>query len=377
MKKYIVTLTKDERVTLSEIASKGKHKTQKILDALILLGADEGEFQTKRSTNEEIARVLNTSLRKIDRVKKRFVEDGLDVALQGRKGNRIYAKKTDGDFEAHLVALSCGEPPAGFARWSLRLLADKMVELNYISNISHEAVRRGIKKNEIKPWQRKGWVIPPEQSGSFVAHMEMVLDVYKRPQDPIYPVVCMDESPKQLIAETKVPIPVTPGESAKHDYEYRRCGVCNIFMACEPLAGKRLVKITERKTKQDWACFIEEIAQQYESAEKITLVMDNLNTHHAGSLYEVFPPDKAKALWDRFEFVYTPKHGSWLNMAEIELNVLTGQCLNRRIDDITLVRKEAMAWQNFRNNKNAKINWQFTTEHARIKLSRLYPTFDG
>ena len=151
MKKYIVTLTKDERVTLSEIASKGKHKTQKILDALILLGADQGEFQTKRSTNEEIARVLNTSLRKIDRVKKRFVEDGLDVALQGRKGNRIYAKKTDGDFEAHLVALSCGEPPAGFARWSLRLLADKMVELNYISNISHEAVRRVLKKTKLNP----------------------------------------------------------------------------------------------------------------------------------------------------------------------------------------------------------------------------------
>ncbi len=151
MKKYVVTLTKDERVTLSEIAYKGKHKTQKILDALILLGADEGEFQTKRSTNEEIARVLNTSLRKIDRVKKRFVEGGLDVAFQGRKGNRINAKKTDGDFEAHLVALSCGEPPAGFARWSLRLLADKMVELNYISNISHEAIRRVLKKTKLNP----------------------------------------------------------------------------------------------------------------------------------------------------------------------------------------------------------------------------------
>jgi hypothetical protein len=218
-------------------------------------------------------------------------------------------------------------------------------------------------------------VIPPEQNGSFVAHMEMVLDVYKRPLDPIYPVVCMDESPKQLIAETKVPIPAAPGAPAKHDYEYRRCGVCNIFMACEPLAGKRLVKITERKTKADWACFIEEIAKQYESAEKITLVMDNLNTHHPGSFYEVFHPDKAKALRDRFEFVYTPKQGSWLNMAEIELNVLTGQCLNRRIDDIALVRKEALAWQNFRNNKNAKINWQFTAERARIKLTRLYPIF--
>ena len=156
MKKYFVTLTEDERVMLGKITSKGKHKTQKILDALILLGSDEGEFQTERSTNEEIARVLNTSLRKIDRVKKRFVEEGLDVALQGRKGNRIYAKKADGDFEAHLVALSCSEPPAGFARWSLRLLADKMVELNYISTISHEAVRRVLKKTKLSLGNARG-----------------------------------------------------------------------------------------------------------------------------------------------------------------------------------------------------------------------------
>ena len=207
--------------------------------------------------------------------------------------------------------------------------------------------------------------------------MEMVLDVYKRPYNPHYPVVCMDESPKQLIAETRVSIPASPGQPAKHDYEYRRCGMCNIFLACEPLAGKRIVTITERKTKRDWARFLEEIACQYESAEKITLVMDNLNTHVPGSLYETFPPDKARALWARFEFVYTPKHGSWLNMAEIELNVITGQCLNRRIDDIEVVRKESRAWQEFRNNKNAKVNWRFTTEDARVKLSRLYPTLDS
>jgi hypothetical protein len=207
--------------------------------------------------------------------------------------------------------------------------------------------------------------------------MEMVLDVYKRPFDPRYPVVCMDESPKQLIAETKIPIPASPGQPARHDYEYRRCGVCNIFMACEPLAGKRMVKTTERKTKRDWACFLGEIADQYKEAEKIMLVMDNLNTHTPGSFYETSQPDKAKALWDRFEFVYTPKHGSWLNMAEIELNVLTGQCLNRRIDDIAVVRKEARAWQEYRNNKNAKVNWQFTTKDARIKLSRLYPTLES
>jgi len=219
-------------------------------------------------------------------------------------------------------------------------------------------------------------VIPPEQNGNFVANMEMVLDVYKRPFNRRFPVVCMDESPKQLIGETKGPIAASPGKAAKYDYEYRRCGVCNIFMACEPLAGKRIVKITERKTKTDWAYFLEDIAAQYNGAEKITLVMDNLNTHTPGSLYEAFRPDKAKALWDRFEFVYTPKHGSWLNMAEIELNVLTLQCLNRRIDNIEDVRKEATTWQEYRNNKNATVNWQFTADDARIKLSRLYPSLD-
>lgn len=219
-------------------------------------------------------------------------------------------------------------------------------------------------------------MIPPEQNGSFVANMEMVLDVYKRPFDPRFPVVCMDESPKQLIGETKIPIPASVGTAAKYDYEYKRNGVCNIFMACEPLAGKRMVKITERKTKKDWSYFIAEIAEEYKIAEKITLVMDNLNTHTPGSLYETFPPNEAKKLWDKFEFVYTPKHGSWLNMAEIELNVLIGQCLNRRIDNIEDVKTETAAWQKFRNNKIAKVNWQFTTSDSRIKLSRLYPTLD-
>ena len=207
--------------------------------------------------------------------------------------------------------------------------------------------------------------------------MEMVLDVYKRPYDEQHPVVCMDESPKQLIGETRVPIPASPGQPARNDYEYKRCGVCNIFMACEPLAGKRMVKITERKTKKDWALFLQEIADSYQKADKIILVMDNLNTHKPGSFYEAFSPDKAKDLWDRFEFVYTPKHGSWLNMAEIELNVLTGQCLGRRIDNIKEVRQEAYAWQEYRNNKEAKVNWQFTAKDARIKLSRIYPTIES
>lgn len=205
--------------------------------------------------------------------------------------------------------------------------------------------------------------------------MEQVLDVYKRPYNELFPVVCMDESPKQMIKETRVPVPMKPGQEARVDFEYERCGVANIFLASEPLKGKRYVDVTERKTKVDWAEFIKEIADEwYKDAEKITLVMDNLATHKSSALYETYPPKEAKRIWDRFEFVYTPKHGSWLNMAEIELNVLMGQCLKRRIDNIKTMKKEALAWQHHRNNKKATINWQFTNNEARIKLNRLYPT---
>lgn len=185
----------------------------------------------------------------------------------------------------------------------------------------------------------------------------------------------MDESPKQLIKETRIPIQPKPGKEARHDYEYERCGVANIFMVNEPLTGKRFITITERRKKTDWALLLKKIADEhYPSATRIRLVMDNLNTHRPGSLYQTFPPEEAKRIWDRFEFIYTPKHGSWLNMAEIELRVLIGQCLNRRIDSIEKIREEVGAWQKDRNNKGAQINWQFTNDKARIKLKRLYPT---
>ena len=185
----------------------------------------------------------------------------------------------------------------------------------------------------------------------------------------------MDESPKQLIKETRQPISAKPGHEAREDFEYERCGVVNIFLCSEPLKGKRHIEITERKTKADWAMFVKRIADEwFKETEKITLVMDNLATHKPGALYEVFEPAEAKRIWDRFEFVYTPKHGSWLNMAEIELNVLMGQCLNRRIDNMETIKQEAVAWQKHRNNKDAKINWQFTNEKARIKLLKLYPS---
>lgn len=226
----------------------------------------------------------------------------------------------------------------------------------------------------MKPWKRLQWVIPPAGNGEFVAHMEQVLDIYGRPYDPRYPLICMDETPRQLIRETRLPWPASPGQAARFDYEYERCGVANVFLAVEPLAGRRWVQVTQRKTKRDWARFVETIAARYPAAEKITLVMDNLNTHTAASLYESFSPARAKALWDRFDFVYTPKHGSWLNMAEIELSVLVRQCLDRRIDNLEEMSAEVHAWQEQRNNADATIDWQFTSDDARIKLKRLYPT---
>ena len=206
--------------------------------------------------------------------------------------------------------------------------------------------------------------------------MERVLDVYRRPYDPAFPVVCMDETPRQLIGEARAPIPAAPGRVQRRDYEYRRLGTCNVFMANEPLAGWRMTKVTLRRTKTDWALFVQDIAHRYPDAERITLVMDNLSTHRPGALYETFPPARAKALWDRFEFVYTPKHGSWLNVAEVELNVLIRQCLNRRLDSIEVLRAEVAAWQAARDQIHATVNWQFSTPDARIKLKRLYPTLD-
>ena len=224
----------------------------------------------------------------------------------------------------------------------------------------------------------KGWVIPPENSSEFVANMERVLDVYKRPYNADYPVVCMDESPKQLIEQGRRSIAMKPGQEARVDYEYVRNGVVNIFMANEPLMGKRFTEVTEYKTKKDWAVFVKRIAdEQYPEAKKITLVMDNFTTHSASAFYETFEPEEAKKLWDRFEFVYTPKHGSWLNMAEIELHVLNGQCLNRHISTMANIKEEVDAWQSNRNNKNTKIDWQFTTKDARVKLKRLYPSIQG
>lgn len=216
-------------------------------------------------------------------------------------------------------------------------------------------------------------MISPRNNAEFVADMEHVLDIYKRPYDKKYPVVCFDEMPRQLIGESRESEPMISGHPERIDYEYVRNGTCNVLMAVEPLRGWRMAELTETKTARDWALFTEKIAEAYPDAKRIILVEDNLNTHKAASWYQVFPPEKAKALMERFELVYTPKHGSWLNMAEIELNVVSGQCLKRQIRDIDTMRYEVSAWERERNSKTSIVDWQFTAEDARIKLKRLYP----
>jgi hypothetical protein len=208
--------------------------------------------------------------------------------------------------------------------------------------------------------------------------MEDVLEVYKRPFDPKRPVVCLDETSKQLIGEVATPAPVAPGQVAHYDYEYVRNGVANLFMVFEPLAGQRDVEVTDRRTKKDYALCLRKIADEmYPDAEVIVLVQDNLNTHSPASLYEAFEPAEARRLMNRFEVHYTPKHGSWLDMAEIELGILGRQCLARRIDNVHDLRREVQAWEVARDKAATKVNWQFTTTNARIKLRKLYPSIEG
>ena len=273
-----------------------------------------------------------------------------------------------------MIAMACGEPPEGRAVWTLKLLADQLVECEIVETISTETVRR-VLKNERKPWLKQSWCIPPGQSADFVCAMEDVLEVYQRPYDGNDVLVCMDETSKQLVKETRVPRPAAPGAVSAYDYEYERNGVSSLFMLFSPLEGRRRVEVKERRTKVDWAHVIQRLVDEdYPDRDRIMLVMDNLNTHKLSSLYEAFEPSEVRRIAERLEIHYTPKHGSWLNMAEIEIGVLARQCLERRIPDRETLRGEVETWQKSRNRDAVRVNWRFTTENARIRLRSLYPS---
>lgn len=229
----------------------------------------------------------------------------------------------------------------------------------------------------MKPWLKQQWVIPPKANAGFVAHMEDVLAVYTRPYDATRPVVCLDEGGKQLIGDVREPLPVRPGRSAKEDYEYERHGTANLFVATEPLAGVRHVEVTARKTSPDFARFARRVLEEwYPAADRVVFVTDNLSTHTPAAFYEAFDPAEARRLVERIEWHYTPKHGSWLNVAEIELSVLARQCLDRRIPDIEALRREVATWERDRNAAVVGVDWQFTTADARTRLKHLYPSLE-
>src|SRR5882757_5136683 len=337
--RYRVELSQIERTELRALLSGGKHASRKLKRAQILLATDAG------TSDEEIARSVGVSGSTVYRTKRRFVEGNLERALseEPRPGAE---RKLTGKEEALLVATACASPPKGRARWTLKLLAGAMVKLTEHKSLSHETVRRRLAENALKPWRKDMWCIP-QVDGEYVARMEDVLDLYAEAPDSRRPVVCFDESPVQLIGETRQPIPAKPGRLERYDCEYKRNGTANLFILLDVHRSWRRVKVTDSRAAVDFAACMRELCDvHFPKAERIRVVLDNLSTHSAGALYQAFPAAEARRLLRRLEFHYVPKHASWLNMVEIEIGVLASQCLDRRIESRMKLAAETAAWSN-------------------------------
>ena len=364
--RYRVELSQTERDQLTALLSGGKRAVRKLKRAQILLAADAG------ASDEAIARSVGVGGSTVYRTKRRFVLGNLEAALseEPRPGAQ---RKLTGKEEAILVATACSKPPVGRARWTLELLAGELVKLTEHDSVSRETVRRRLAENDLKPWRKDMWCIP-HVDAEYVARMEDVLDLYAEAPDPKRPVVCFDESPTQLIGEVRQPISAAPGQLERYDCEYRRNGTANLFVFLDVHRPWRKVKVTERRSAEDYAhCMRELVDVLCPNADRIRLVQDNLSTHSAAALYLAFPPTEARRILRRLEFHYTPKHASWLNMVEIEIGVLRSQCLDRRIDTKEQLESEIAAWERQRNASGARIKWMFTTDKARAKMGRAYP----
>jgi transposase len=364
--RYRVELSQAERDELMVLLSGGKHAVRKLKRAQILLAADAG------ADDEAIATSVGVGGSTVYRTKRRFVFGNLEAALKDEPRPGA-SRKLSGKEEALLVATACSKPPQGRARWTLELLAGELVRLTEHDSVSRETVRRRLAENDLKPWRKDMWCIP-QVDGEYVARMEDVLDLYAEEPDPKHPVVCFDESPTQLIGEVRQPIPAAPGQLERYDYEYKRNGTANLFVVVDVHHPWRKVKVTDRRTAEDYAQFMRELVDvHYPDAEYIRVVQDNLSTHSGGALYHAFPPAEARRILRRLEFHYTPKHASWLNMVEIEIGVLRSQCLDRRIETQDQLKSEVAVWECQRNASGARIKWMFTTDKARVKMGKAYP----
>ena len=290
--------------------------------------------------------------------------------------NSSYRAQATGDVEAQIIAVACGSVPEGRSRWTLSLLADEM-KVILEEPISRATIGRVLQRNELRPHLSEYWCIPPKEDAEFVAHMEDILDIYQQPYDSKRPLWCMDEKPYQLLGESREPIPMRPGDISKTDSEYVRNGTASIFCFIQPHSG-RIFHFTEHtRTAVDWAEKVRFLVDTVEpDADKVVLVMDNLNTHSLGSLYKAFPPAEARRIAKKLEVHYTPKHGSWLNIAEIGINIMTRECLGRRIESFDRLSSELDAWNDSYNQDPSPINWQFQTDDSRVKLRKLYPDIE-
>ena len=371
---YPVRLTPEQRQSFEQITRNGYAPAKKIRHAQVLLFSDRNRSGGHR-IDTDIAATLGMHVNTVARVRKAFVTQGEQPALERKpRETPPVPPKIDGRVEAYLVAICCSPPPEGRARWPLELLAGELTSRGLVTSVCIETVRRTLKKNELQPWRKKTWCIPEKDRARFVAQMEVVLDTYAAEHSPEEPLICMDEASKQLTSDEVEPIPLQPGQVAKEDYHYGRKGVQAIFAFFDPLRGWRRISSQDSRTRVDWAEQVRLMLEEdYPEARKVKLVCDNQNTHHIGSLYAAFLAEQAHRLARRLELIHTPRNGSWLNMAEIELSVLSRQCLNRRIRTVEVLRSECAAWERDRNAEASRVVWRFRTKDARIKLRHLYP----
>lgn len=364
--RYRVTLSSEERAELTGLTKGGKVAVRRVKRAQILLAADAGV------TDEAIAASIGVGTSTVYRTKQRFVEEGLDRALTEAPRPKPPRKLSAQD-EALLAAVACSAPPTGRSAWTLQLLANELVQLTVHEQISDETVRRRLAELDLKPWQKKMWCVP-KVNAEYVARMEDVLALYEEPPDAKRPVVCFDETPRQLIGEARVPVRAEPGKRARFDYEYVRNGTANVFMFVDVNRPWRHAKVTDRRACTDFAeCMRDLVDIHYPQAERIRVVLDNLSAHTPSALYQTFEPAEARRILSRLEFHFTPKHASWLNMVEIEIGVMVSQCLDRRIPDKATLVSEIAAWERRRNAERAGIRWMFTVERAREKMGHAYP----
>ena len=318
----------------------------------------------------EVAAILLFTPRTVINITDRYEESGLERALKDnpRPGQPT---RIDDRVKAKIVAIACSDPPEGFDRWTLEFIQEELLEMKAIDSISKESIRLVLKEHDIKPWRKKMWCIPSLNS-EYINHMESVLDEYEKPYDPKNPLICLDEKPVVLFEDKRAPIMMDPGEVKKVDYEYKRNGSVNLFMAVEPKKGRYIVEVTENRGAEQFSHFLKMISENYEEANKITLILDNLSTHSKNSLIKTFGNDEATRIWSRFNVKYTPKHGSWLNQAEIAIGMYSRQSLGKtRIPDIKTLRKKSMAWSRYINDKSVTINWTFTSRDAQLKFNYL------